>query len=80
MLFDDIKLTVLGFVSGFLGVIVLAVSEGAICTTDQEAYPSDFYANSLKLLRYQTQRNWIKELKYNVSQAAHFVTNKRTSF
>ncbi|APX07033.1 hypothetical protein DZA52_03795 [Vibrio campbellii] len=45
MLFDDTKLTVLGFVSGFLGVIVLAVSEGAICTTDQETYPSDFYAD-----------------------------------
>ncbi|GLR07074.1 hypothetical protein GCM10007906_46620 [Vibrio hyugaensis] len=42
MLFDDIKLTVLGFVSGFLRVIVLAVSEASLCIIEQETYPSDF--------------------------------------
>jgi len=58
--FDDIKLTVWGFVFGFLGVIVLAVSEALICIIGQEVYPNDFYSLRWKLFRYQAQRNWKK--------------------
>jgi len=60
-IFDDNKLTELGFFSRFLSVIVHPVSdtEMAICITEQEMYVSGFHkkmhVHKKKLTKYLTQ-------------------------